>query len=419
MSLSLRAFRIRISALLDVDATSPSRGLTLLQCSSKHMFTQRTGVVMSTVTLANFLQSPWLRPFNDPALIRGTARALNPLHQSVGIGAKVVEVINETPDSKTFVLQSNQRWPGKRWPGHLAGQHTTLTLSIDGRQLSRTFSIVTPAAAHGRIALTVKRARNNGKRISVSNWMFERLTVGQIVQLSEASGDFFLKNQVASKLLLLSAGSGITPVMAILRQLHASARSAVAITFLHICRSESDFIFAAELRALAARWPALRLVVHFSGSQGRFVPAQLAELVPDLDQHEVYLCGPTAFAKTSFTALRDAGVQHAIHQESFGGFDASELATSDAEDVSQKHAVSLASNKQSFTVSTQINLLEAMESAGLNPAFGCRIGICKTCQCVKRFGVVKNLRTGEISDAPNELIQLCVSSARSALELAI
>ena len=385
---------------------------------------------MTTAAITNFvghskrisrkvLQSTWLRPFNDPALIQGTARAINPLHQATGIGAKVVEVITETPDCKTFVLQTNQRWPGKRWPGHQAGQHTMLTLAIDGRKLSRTFSITTPASANGRIAMTVKRARSDNKRISVSNWMFERLAVGQVVQLSAPSGDFFLKNQAASKLLLLSAGSGITPVMAILRQLAASARADIAITFLHICRSETDFIFATELRALAASWPALKLVLHFSSTQGRFAPAQLAELVPDLNQHEVYLCGPNAFASVVHAALRDAGVQHAIHQESFGGFILDVLAASEGHAPIQKHAVSLGSNKQSFTVSTETNLLEAMESVGLNPAFGCRIGICKTCQCVKRSGVVKNLRTGEISDAPNELIQLCVSSARSPLELAI
>ncbi len=372
---------------------------------------------MTTATITSFLGSSWLRPFNDPALIQGTARALNPLHRSNGIGARVVQVITETADSKTFVLQTNQRWPGKRWPGHQAGQHTMLTVSIDGRQLSRTFSISTPAGANGRIALTVKRARSTGKRISVSNWMFEHLTTGQIVQLSEPKGDFFLQNQTESKLLLLSAGSGITPVMAILRQLEASARTDIAITFLHICRSESDFIFAAELRALAARWPALRLVVHFSGAQGRFAPAQLAERVPELSQFAVYLCGPTAFANSANAALCNAGVR-SIHQESFGGFDGSQ-AVSELDAAIQTHVVSLENNKQSFTISTQTNLLAAMENAGLNPAFGCRIGICKTCQCIKRSGVVKNLRTGEISDAPNELIQLCVSVAHSPLELAI
>ena len=371
---------------------------------------------MSTAKLTNLFQSSWLRPFNDPALIQGTARALNPLHKATGIGARVVEVITETTECKTFVLQTNRRWPGKRWPGHFAGQHTLLTLAIDGRQLSRTFSISTPSHANGRIAITVKRARSNGKRISVSNWMFEHLAMGVVVQLSAPFGDFIVKNQVASKLLLLSAGSGITPVMAILRQLQASARTDVSITFVHVCRHESDFIFATELRALADSWPALRLVVHFSGTQGRFVPTQLPQLVPDLTQHEVYLCGPTVFADAAHTALRDAGVAHTIHQESFGGFTA---AANDSEDASQQHAVSLENNKQSFTISANTSLLDALETVGLNPAFGCRIGICKTCQCVKRSGVVKNLRTGEISDAPNELIQLCISAPRSPLELAI
>ena len=380
------------------------------------MFTQRTGVEMSTVTLSKFLNSSWLRPFNDPALIRGTARAINPLHQAVGIGARVFEVITETPDCKTFVLQTNRRWPGKRWPGHSAGQHTMLTLAIDGRRLSRTFSITTPAHTNGRIAITVKRSRSNGTRISVSNWMFEHLAVGQIVQLRAPTGDFSLKSPVPSQLLLLSAGSGITPVMAILRQLEVLALPNIAITFLHICRTESDFIFAKELRALAARWAALRLVVHFSSTQGRFAPSHLADLVPGLSQHEVYLCGPNAFADSAHAALRAAGVQHAIHQESFGGFSE---APNGVLGASQKFAISLENNKQSFTLSAQTNLLDALETVGLSPAFGCRIGICKTCQCIKRSGVVKNLRTGEISDAPNELIQLCISAPRSPLELAI
>ena len=115
--------------------------------------------------------------------------------------------------------------------------------------------------------------------------------------------------------------------------------------------------------------------------------------------------------------LRKAGVTAAIHQESFGGFGVA-LADLDANAPTLEHALSI-NNKQSFTISTQTSLLAAREGAGLNPAFGCRIGICKTCQCIKRSGVVKNLRTGEISDAPNELIQLCVSAARSPLELAI
>lgn len=372
---------------------------------------------VATATLTNLLRSTWLRPFNDPALIQGTARAINPLHKANGIGAKVVEIITETADCKTFVLQTNQRWPGKRWPGHQAGQHTMLTLTIDGRQLARTFSISTPDSHSGRIAITVKRGQNNGKRISVSNWMFERLSVGTILQLSEPAGDFHLAGgTLAPKLLLLSAGSGITPVMAILRQLYASGRSDTAITFLHICRSESDFIFAAELRALTACWPALKLIVHFSSISGRFAAKQLAECMPNLNQQTVYMCGPTAFSSDMHDGLREFGMRHAIHQESFGGFSFAQVNSEDGADT--EHSLSI-NNKQSFTVPAQTNLLTAMENAGLNPAFGCRIGICKTCQCVKRSGVVKNLRTGEISDAPNELIQLCVSAARSPIELAI
>ncbi len=366
---------------------------------------------MSAATISNIFRSTWLRPFNNPALISSAARRINPLHQPTDIGARVVQVIAETANCKTFVLQTNRRWPGKRWPGHTAGQHTTLTLIVNGRKLSRTFSIASAPSADGLLSITVKRTVENTRRISVSNWMFELLKTGEILSLSPPSGTFVLQPSAPKKHLMLSAGSGITPVMAMLRSLNLA--SSTPVECIHICRNESDFIFAAELRALAERYPALRLRLHFSNVSGRFDAAQLLMWVPDLAECEVYTCGPNAFANAVDAALRAAGIQQTMHRESFGGY-----AITDSSAL-ENHALSLNNAKQSFTVSSQSSLLTALENAGLNPAFGCRIGICKTCQCVKRSGVVKNLTTGEISDAPNELIALCMSAARSPLELTI
>jgi stearoyl-CoA 9-desaturase NADPH oxidoreductase len=366
---------------------------------------------MSAANLATVFRSTWLRPFNDPAFINSAARRINPLHQTTEIGARVVQVIDETPNCKTFVLQTNTRWPGKRWPGHQAGQHTSVTLTLDGRKLSRTFTISSAPSKDGRVSITVKHTNANNRRISVSNGMFGQLKTGAILSLSPPSGDFTLPISASKKLLMLSAGSGITPMMAMLRSLDLS--TSPTIEFIHVCRNESDFIFAIELRNLAARHPALHLTLHYSGVSGRFDPVKLAPQLPDLAQHVLYVCGPNAFADDTERALRAAGITQRIHRESFGGFAATDS------DALENHALHLNNTKQSFTVSSQSNLLSAMESAGLNPVFGCRIGICRTCQCVKRSGVVKNLRTGEISDAPNELIALCVSAARSPIELTI
>jgi stearoyl-CoA 9-desaturase NADPH oxidoreductase len=362
---------------------------------------------------ASIFASTWLRPLNDPALWRTLATWMNPDFRSHGIGARVVEIIHETADCKTFVLQTNRHWLGRRWPGHQAGQHTQLSVSINGRLLTRSFSISSAPSADGRIAITVKRNSHAMQRISVSAWLMDHCKLGDQFELSAPSGDFIVNNQEDNSLIMLSAGSGITPVMAMLRH-RLSAHPKQLITFVHVCKQTSDLIFAKELQSLAQRFPALTLHLHFSEMQGRFNAAKLLASYPELLHAPLYLCGPRSFSSSVESALRKAGRLLEIQQESYGGV-VLKHTKAGSEDV----AVRLESTKQAFTFSAQTTLLEGLEGAGLNPTFGCRIGICKSCQCIKRSGVVRNHRTGELSDAPNEWIQLCVSTALSPLELAL
>jgi stearoyl-CoA 9-desaturase NADPH oxidoreductase len=181
-------------------------------------------------------------------------------------------------------------------------------------------------------------------------------------------------------------------------------------------------IFAAELQALAQQHPALTLHLHFSASHGRFDIDALVKHVPEFRSYHTFLCGPGTFA-TGFTqALRARGAHLPIASEHFGGI--THLQGTDADlgahtvALRRPGAPSMGAN-QTFTAAAQATLLDAMEFAGLTPNFGCRIGICKSCQCMKRAGTVQNTRTGEVSDAPNEWIQLCISRAQSPLELSI
>lgn len=351
---------------------------------------------------AQLLRSRWLHPLNDAQAWEQMLAAINPMWSRRDYPARLLEVIDETADTRSYWLQ-----PVGRWPGHRAGQHVVVEVEIDGRRVHRSFSLSSPPRADGRVRITVKSAP--GAR--VGGWM-RQLRPGEVLRLSAPQGDFCAPEGDAP-LLLLSAGSGITPLMAIAEDLHARGHAA-PVTFVHSCRTPQDLIFDARLRELAARWPALDLRLHFSAQAGRLDAGQLAALAAELGYREALACGPRALVDTLTQAYREAGAAGQVRSESYRG-----RVLPAAPGQATAHPVRLSVTEHMFTASPQTSLLEAAEAAGLQPAHGCRIGICKTCQCTKRSGSVENLRTGLVSSEPDELIQLCISVARSPLELAL
>lgn len=370
-------------------------------------------------TLKKLIRSPWLRPFNDPMVWQAIAKILNRGYRAQGIGAHVLRVIEESADCKSFVLDTNRGLFGARWPvSHRAGQHCVVSLRINGRQVHRSFSI---SSAPGEpLQITVKANRQATDRLSVSRWMLEHLHCGSELTLSPPAGEFVFDNQLLTSdqpaLTLISAGSGVTPIRALLRSLYRQKHDypSLKIRLIHLCRDDADNVFGAELSALAKAWPALTITTHFSAMQGRITPSQLYDyLGKDLAQ-AIYLCGPSALQADLFDALDQAGYHGPRRSEHFGVFvRAAGTDTALQLDVEQKQI------KRSFTVSSGQSLLQALESAGTRVASGCRIGICNTCQCLKRTGAVRNMHTGEINDAPNELIRLCISAPVSTLSLSL
>jgi stearoyl-CoA 9-desaturase NADPH oxidoreductase len=368
--------------------------------------------------LSRALQSSWLRPLNDPAFYSALRRKLNPLHEANWVGARVLSVTDETHDCKTFLLQSNQAKFAARWQGHRAGQHTTLRIALAGQYLFRTFTIASAPGGNGQIALTIKRSKGRANP-SVSAWLFAHAKPGDLVHLSPASGQFCVPDApceydalseesgtASIPLLFITAGSGITPAMAILRSC-AGKRS---MQLIHTCKNAGDFIFARQLQALAAAHSNIKVHAHFTEEHGRMNASILRSLLSEDAKSQIFLCGPGAFA---------AMVQGAIAPkmpmivESFGG------PAAPAENAGAPLAVQFSKTKQVFTVTPGVSLLSALELAGAKPAFGCRIGICKTCQCLKRSGETLDLQTGLVHSTPNSLIQLCTTAAQGPLELAL
>ena len=364
--------------------------------------TNRSGWVQTLAApVARALQHPWVESIVRLSAVEDTLRALHPLMSLTEVRARVVKVVDETALTKTFVLQPNALWAGAQ-----AGQFVRVRQEMDGRRVERVYSLSSRAGAR-RIAFTVKR-QSGGQ---VSNHLHDHLKVGDVLTISQAMGEFVLPAVLPTKMLLLSAGSGITPVMAMLRSLQAQGYQG-DVAFVHVCRAPEDLIFASALKDLAARWPALRVVLHFDETAGRFSTDTLQHLVPDLNERSTWLCGPSGLMDAVHQLWVEAAIAAPLQSERFVAFP---LLPAKAPGTPVQ--VRFVASQQSFATQGSAPLLMQAEQAGLALKHGCRIGICRSCQCVKASGTVENLQTGEVSSAPNELIRLCITAARSDVTL--
>jgi len=356
--------------------------------------TRRSGV-------RQFLRHPLWAPLNQRSAWDRLATAVNPLWSLIEARARVEKIADEAPGVKSLWLKTNARFRG-----FVPGQHVLLELEINGARHARCFSFSTAPRADGLIRITIKQKENGP--VSAAAHL---LKPGQIVRLSQAQGDF-APREAHGKLLLLSAGSGVTPMMSILQKL-ADENSNRDVVLLHCGHHDNDIIFANELRQLAARWPSLKLYLHATEKLGRLSDAKITELVPDWTERDTLLCGPDGFMQVVEKMFAEAGRSDYLQSESFG------RRAAPIDPNAAEHAITHGNAEQVFTVQAGQSLLEGAEAAGLHPRFGCRRGICRTCQCKKLSGTVTNLLTGQVSGPGEELIQLLFSTPQSALELAL
>jgi stearoyl-CoA 9-desaturase NADPH oxidoreductase len=317
------------------------------------------------------------------------------------VRAEVVAVRRATARSVTLTLRPNANWDGFR-----AGQFVRLSVEIDGVRHTRTYSPASSAHVGDLIELTA-HAQPDGV---VSPFLRASAKPGTVVSLSQAEGDFALPDERPEQALLISGGSGITPVMSMLRTLcHEGYRGDIA--FLHYARDEHDVAYARQLAELAAGHTNVRLLHGYSRRpgagelDGRFERAHLRAAGIDLAEALTFACGPTGLLDAVRTTWAQDGLEELLHVEQF-------TAPAPAR-VDDGHHVagSLRFARSGVEATgTAAPLLDQAEAAGLTPTSGCRMGICHTCTCRKLEGAVRDLRTGEISTAPDELIQICVNA---------
>ena len=320
----------------------------------------------------------------------------------------VERVDRGTPGSVGLRIRTNGNWRG-----HLAGQHVVLSLDVAGVRRSRCYSVTgSQHGPRGVVDLVVRRGSADGVEGVVSGHLHDGLAEGTVVHLTQAHGTFVLPEQRPEHVLLVSGGSGITPVLSVLRTLVDEGRAeggrAGRVTFVHYTRTLAEVPAHDELLDLADDHPGLRLVrvttrsqEHPDGVEGHVSPAQLEALVPDWRRSGAFVCGSARLVAAVRACFEAEGVALAAEQ-----FDPPAAIVPNDTEVTGE--VTFAASEVGAR-NTGRPLLEQAEALGLAPAYGCRMGICFSCTRRKTAGTTRHLHTGETTTEAEADIQLCVS----------
>jgi ferredoxin-NADP reductase len=305
-------------------------------------------------------------------------------------------VRHTTADSVTLTLR-----PTRQWRGFEAGQYVQVAVDIDGVRRTRCYS---PSSsqhrADGRIELTVK-AHADG---TVSRWLCGNARPGLVVGLSQADGSFRLPARRPERLLLISAGSGITPVLSMLRTVLDEGWCG-DVVFLHYARRPADVEHLATLRKIASGNSKVHLVLAYTREgagdlRGHFDETQLALVAPWYADAQTYLCGPATLASAVREHYAAKGISDRLHVERF---------TLRGHLPADASAIGTVRFGDTVVPNSGATLLDQAEAAGLHPAYGCRMGICFTCPRIRSSGRTRNVLTGAHDDTPDTEVQLCIS----------
>ncbi|MGO5000347.1 MOSC N-terminal beta barrel domain-containing protein [Oceanisphaera sp. W20_SRM_FM3] len=295
-----------------------------------------------------------------------------------------------TSDIETYWLAASD---GKALPSYQAGQHLPIAVDIDGQRYVRYYSLSSsPIAAAGAdqyadtyvdsYAISVKR-QPDGK---VSSWLAERFQPGNTLLAHAPAGDFML--QAAERYLLLSAGSGITPMLSMVRTL-AERQQLHDVVFMHVCRTEQDIPAAVELQQLVDKHPGMSLQFVLTqpqiGEGGRLTLGQLAA-IPQLPTRQTYLCGPAGFMQQARSWLLALGLPATLLQQEYFGCLQSENVSCETQ------SVSIQIGERRFIGNNQRDLLTQAEQHGMTLPWSCRAGICGSCK--------QQLVSGEVEQPP-------------------
>lgn len=316
---------------------------------------------------------------------------------------RVVEVVRETADAHSLVLEPLD---GDRFD-YRPGQFLTVRVPSERPGgAARCYSLSSSPACDERPKVTVKRTRDG----YASNWLCDNVVEGGVLEVLPPAGTF-VPADLDADLLLLAGGSGVTPVLSILKSALRTGIGRVALVYAN--RDEASVIFREELVALAGAHPDRLTVVHWLESvRGLPTAAGLRPLLAPYVDREAFVCGPRPFMDLAATVLRDLDVpRDRVHQEVFTSLEGDPFAevpvgaggagadgVGDGGGVPAEVVVELDGDVTSHAWPPGAKLLDVLLAAGLPAPYSCREGACSACACVLQEGTV-DLERNEVLDA--------------------
>ncbi|MBK8973969.1 MAG: iron-sulfur cluster-binding domain-containing protein [Hahellaceae bacterium] len=332
--------------------------------------------------------------------------SIDPLMSRQRLMARVINCIQETDDTLTYTLQVCSRWQGFK-----PGQFVTISAEINGITYKRNYSISSsPELLRNKrqITLTIRAQRGGKVSPNIGQW----LKVDDTLEISAAMGDFICleaekqlyteAQRAYSPVALIAAGSGITPIKAMLESFCENRPDHDICLIVHAA-NPAQLIFANDLKRFTQSLPNLKLSVHFSDKEGFVTQNQLLKDCPDLKDRVLYICGPAPFMAKINDFAEAAGVpDFRRHQEAFSSPVAPRKSAGPV-------TVTFTKTGKTVTSANAVSLLELAERSGLKPKFGCRNGICHECTCQRTQGSLVNALTGNPIPDEQTQVQSCIS----------
>ncbi len=344
-----------------------------------------------------------VRSLFTPLLPDDYLELINPLWSTRELRGRIERVEPETDAAVTVTIR-----PGYEWEGHEPGQYLRIGVVVDGIHHWRAYSLTSdPGHPDGFISITPKLVEEG----VVSPYLTRHARPGEIVRLGGVEGTFTLPDPLPKQLLFISAGSGITPIMSMLRAL--DRRDAVDdVVHCHSARTEAEVIFGEQLREIDSRRDGFRLLLRRTGTEGRITPADLDEICPDWRQRDTFLSGPRELIDAVIEHFEAEGDPDRLRYERF-----QPVIGENAAEEGAGGEIAFLESEIEASADGSTPILVAGEEAGATLPFGCRMGVCHTCVGELCSGQVRDLRTGKVHGQEGEIIRTCVNAPEGKVEI--
>jgi len=342
-----------------------------------------------------------VRALFSPLLPDDYLELINPLWSTRELRGRIERVESETANAVTIVIK-----PGFEWEGHEPGQYLRVGVVVDGVHHWRAYSLTSdPDRSDGCICITPKLVEEG----TVTPYLVRQAKPGALVRLGGVEGGFVLPDPLPEKLLFISAGSGITPIMSMLRSLAHRDEFGDAL-HVHSARKQEDVIFRDRLQELAERRDGYELKLRLTGEEGRLTPADLDAVCADWRERETFLSGPEEMIDAMLEHWEASADPDRLHLERF-------QPKITAGEPGEGGEIKFLKSEATAESDGSKPILVAGEDEGLELPFGCREGICHTCIGKLCAGQVRDMRNGKVYGTDGEMIRTCISAPEGAVEI--